>query len=204
MNASELADKLEKCCLVSWGECTHEDYDTDIWTKMKSATMLRQQQVEIDRLNYDLEGFKQNFFVSGFHLQIKMANEQLVKQQDEIDALKKKKKDLEWKVNHREVDVDSLRTSLHDAKHQWNKETKKWIPKVEIEKQYLDRIAELEKAKTLTEDIECQYCKKGCIRCDARKLLTDEEIIACIDESEPDTTDMIRFARAILRKASEK
>ena len=34
--------------------------------------------------------------------------------------------------------------------------------------------------------------------------LTDEEITACIDESEPDTTDMIRFARAILRKAQEK
>jgi hypothetical protein len=47
MNASELADKLEKCCLVSWGECTHEDYDTDIWTKMKSATMLRQQEKEL-------------------------------------------------------------------------------------------------------------------------------------------------------------
>ena len=36
------------------------------------------------------------------------------------------------------------------------------------------------------------------------KELTDEEIIACIDEIEPDTADMIRFARAILRKASEK
>ena len=34
--------------------------------------------------------------------------------------------------------------------------------------------------------------------------LTDEEIIACIDESEPDTADMIRFARAILRKAKKK
>ena len=33
--------------------------------------------------------------------------------------------------------------------------------------------------------------------------LTDEEITACIDESEPDTTDMIRFARAILRKAQD-
>ena len=50
MNANELADKLEKCCLVSWGECNHEDYDTDIWTKMKSATMLRQQQAEIEAL----------------------------------------------------------------------------------------------------------------------------------------------------------
>ena len=36
------------------------------------------------------------------------------------------------------------------------------------------------------------------------KTLTDEEITACIDESEPDTTDMIRFARAILRKVQEK
>jgi uncharacterized protein YcgL (UPF0745 family) len=54
-----------------------------------ASIMLRQQQAEIDRLNYDLDGFKQNFFVSGFHLQIKMANEQLVKQQEQIDALKK-------------------------------------------------------------------------------------------------------------------
>ncbi len=36
------------------------------------------------------------------------------------------------------------------------------------------------------------------------KTLTDEEIVSCIDESEPDTTDMIRFAKAILKKASEK
>ena len=50
MNANELADKLEKCCLVSWGECTHEDYDTDIWAKMKCASMLRQQQAEIEAL----------------------------------------------------------------------------------------------------------------------------------------------------------
>jgi len=34
--------------------------------------------------------------------------------------------------------------------------------------------------------------------------LTDEEIVNCIDESEPNATDMIRFARAILKKASEK
>jgi hypothetical protein len=34
--------------------------------------------------------------------------------------------------------------------------------------------------------------------------LTDEEIIACFDESEPDTADMIRFARAILKRAQEK
>ena len=37
-----------------------------------------------------------------------------------------------------------------------------------------------------------------------KKELTDEEITACIDESEPDTADMIRFARAILRKAQDE
>ena len=28
------------------------------------------------------------------------------------------------------------------------------------------------------QDTDCQYCKQGCIRCDARKQLTDEEIEA--------------------------
>ena len=63
------------------------------------------------------------------------------------------------------------------------------------------------KSKTLTEDTECQYCKQGCIRCDARKLLTDEEIKE-LWKPLPDTktydSDILNFARAILRKASEK
>lgn len=57
------------------------------------------------------------------------------------------------------------------------------------------------------QDTDCQYCKQGCIRCDARKQLTDEEIIEVgnavvnlIDSNE----GWIEFARAILRKASEK
>ena len=98
MNANELADIVDH-----WAYKESAEYLTD------AATMLRQQQAEIaeleiglknvwkvvegkqteiDRLNYDMEGFKQNFFVSGFHLQIKMANEQLLKQQEQIDALK--------------------------------------------------------------------------------------------------------------------
>ena len=62
-------------------------------------------------------------------------------------------------------------------------------------------------AKTLTEDTECQYCKQGCIRCDARKLLTDEEIrhIQAICHLKDVGYDnfVMRFARAILRKAQE-
>ena len=54
------------------------------------------------------------------------------------------------------------------------------------------------------EDTECQYCKQGCIRCDARKLLTDEEIIEIWSGMETDTGEQnIIFARAILRKAQE-
>ena len=57
------------------------------------------------------------------------------------------------------------------------------------------------------QDTDCQYCKQGCIRCDARKQLTDEEILAVWDNDcvvlDEDKL-VIRFARAILRKASEK
>jgi hypothetical protein len=76
-------------------------------------------------------------------------------------------------------------------------------------------------AKTLTEDTECQYCKQGCIRCDARKLLTDDEITEVIKKIasnneyvyslyedfegiEFSRVGIFEFARAILKKASEK
>ena len=59
------------------------------------------------------------------------------------------------------------------------------------------------------QDTDCQYCKQGCIRCDARKQLTDEEIWELhqehIDEvtcgHSMKTVGFIEFARAILRKA---
>ena len=57
------------------------------------------------------------------------------------------------------------------------------------------------------QDTDCQYCKQGCIRCDARKQLTDEEINEVINKrilSEEIRPALIDFARAILRKAQEK
>ena len=62
------------------------------------------------------------------------------------------------------------------------------------------------------QDTDCQYCKQGCIRCDARKQLTDEEICKIFNEhtglgihqKEADKADLLVFARAILRKAQEK
>jgi len=66
-------------------------------------------------------------------------------------------------------------------------------------------------SKDLTdeEDTECQYCKQGCIRCDARKLLTDEEISDVINNefghkfNGYEICFLYAFARAILRKAQE-
>jgi len=60
------------------------------------------------------------------------------------------------------------------------------------------------------QDTDCQYCKQGCIRCDARKQLTDEEIYQTWVEAKntalntrgSDFVEVI-FARAILRKAQE-
>jgi len=61
---------------------------------------------------------------------------------------------------------------------------------------------EYKKMRDLTEDTECQYCKQGCFRCDARKALTDEEIYRLWQKHLSD--DIPVFARAILKKASEK
>ena len=58
------------------------------------------------------------------------------------------------------------------------------------------------------QDTDCQYCKQGCIRCDARKQLTDEEIrhiqAQCHLKNVGYDNFIMRFARAILRKAQEK
>jgi predicted nucleic acid-binding Zn-ribbon protein len=129
MNANELADKL-------LGSLTME-YDCDKYME-QAATMLRQQQAEIeeletglknvwkvvegkqteiDRLNYDMEGFKQNFFVSGFHLQIKMANEQLVKQQEQIDALKSELDRAVELYTDKAIKVEQLEKELTEAGH---------------------------------------------------------------------------------------
>ena len=129
MNANELADKL-------LGSLTME-YDCDKYME-QAATMLRQQQAEIeeletglknvwkvvegkqteiDRLNYDMEGFKQNFFVSGFHLQIKMANEQLLKQQEQIDALKSELDRAVELYTDKAIKVEQLEKELTEAGH---------------------------------------------------------------------------------------
>ena len=60
----------------------------------------------------------------------------------------------------------------------------------------------IQKTKEKNETLDTRSYLIG--RYDKLRELTDEEIVNCIDESEPNATDMIRFARAILKKASEK
>ena len=55
------------------------------------------------------------------------------------------------------------------------------------------------------QDTDCQYCKQGCIRCDARKQLTDEEIGQLKGEwYRGNYASFYDLVRAILRKAQEK
>ena len=58
------------------------------------------------------------------------------------------------------------------------------------------------------QDTDCQYCKQGCIRCDARKQLTDEEIMVLYEEyietQYASESNVLGFGRAILRKAQDE
>jgi len=54
MNANELADKLLQNNAVSWGKCTPEEHDIAVWTNEQAASMLRQQQAEIEALKKEL------------------------------------------------------------------------------------------------------------------------------------------------------
>jgi hypothetical protein len=58
MNANELADKLLENNAVSWGDCTYEQHDNDKYFKTEAATMLRQQQAEIETLKQLLEAYR--------------------------------------------------------------------------------------------------------------------------------------------------
>ena len=76
-----------------------------------------------------------------------------------------------------------------------------------VQKNYCPDFIPLYTHPVKEQDTDCQYCKQGCIRCDARKQLTDEEIQLLINDVRDydiDTHDLFEFARAILRKAQEK
>ena len=54
------------------------------------------------------------------------------------------------------------------------------------------------------QDTDCQYCKQGCIRCDARKQLTDEDLMEIFYEMTAlSKLHCEALTKAILRKAQE-
>ena len=80
----------------------------------------------------------------------------------------------------------------------------------------LQKLSDISQEIEKTEDTECQYCKQGCFRCDARKALTDEEIdiettraLNDLNGSDYQLIDVAQLIakylmQAILRKAQEK
>jgi hypothetical protein len=195
--------------------------------KWDLVTIIEKQQAEIDRLNYDLDGFKQNFFVSGFHLQIKMANEQLVKQQEQIDALKSELDRAVELYTDKAIKVEQLEKELTEAGHMIGV-LREYISDLE---NGLDSSIKLNKAQAernnepvawMLADKEAEHIRsimavqhdfvpKGCVEIPLYthpvKELTDEEIDNVGDEVSNliDTYAGRReFARAILRKAQEK
>jgi hypothetical protein len=76
-----------------------------------------------------------------------------------------------------------------------------------VQKNYCPDFIPLYTHPVKEQDTDCQYCKQGCIRCDARKQLTDEEIMEVATINLGHSMGLLNwmgFARAILRKAQEK
>ena len=153
----------------------------------------------------------------------------LRQQQAEIEALKKDNKELHAIAQRMAMAESDARKSLQwfkDAK-EMNNEPVAWavwegsVHNMFFTKEEADELCRLKggDAKSVPlythpvkeQDTECQYCKQGCIRCDARKQLTDEEILSLTGFKdnpydifiEYEKEDLIEFARAILRKAQE-
>ena len=161
MNANELADELE-------------DTYPFVGVMEVAATMLRQQQAEIEAL-------KMGFANSGTHdSELAETRAMAGRLFLEIEALKQI------------IDANNLNQNIG----QFVKPTNE--PVAWMHKTIPSWVSTFIHPETEPDEWQPLYTHP------VKEELTDEEIIACIDESEPDTADMIRFARAILRKAQEK
>ena len=178
MNANKLADDLDNA--------NGFQYIAQLGLASQAATMLRQQQVEIEALK---EKVKQNADLN-----------------EKVYLCKKKLKPIVWMA---EVEGGTMYTNyeypesiplyIHPADT---------IPYKDLHQMVKNVLAHPVKEQ----DTDCQYCKQGCIRCDARKQLTDEEINDAWKQSHEDgiamqqgfTTQQHYFAHLILRKAGEK
>ena len=131
-----------------------------------------------------------------------------VKEQELLDEITK----LRWKVNNLEIDIDLLRTTLFDIRQKYDTKNKQYAYTQVYVDELQAKIEALKSHPVKEQDTDCQYCKQGCIRCDARKQLTDEEILKEAESygmgekfiQDAPLFHAIKFAKAILRKAQEK
>ena len=173
--------------------------------KWDLVTIIEKQQAEIDRLNYDLDGFKQNFFVSGFHLQIKMANEQLLKQQEQIDALKSELDRAVELYTDKAIKVEQLEKELTEAGGMIGVLREQLQEEIQARADVLDDLNNrMMKFMKSYNEMAWKLEEVGGAYTHPVKELTDEEIVNLYKETEADNGGIREFARAILRKAQEK
>ena len=118
-----------------------------------------------------------------------------------------------WMLADKEAEhIRSIMAVQHDFVPEGCVEIPLYTHPVEEQEESFDRTAshmagEYVSHPVKEQDTDCQYCKQGCIRCDARKQLTDEEIrhiqAQCHLKNVGYDNFIMRFARAILRKARE-
>ena len=208
MNANELADLLA------------DSNDPDI---RRAVAMLRQQQNEIEDL-INAHRFVQNFAEEqhqravALESELDRAVELYTDKAIENEALKKSHIELERGI------VKDLNQRQRNEPVAWMSNGKEFyvqknycpdfIPlythPVKEQDESFDRTAshmagEYVSHPVKEQDTDCQYCKQGCIRCDARKQLTDEEIGQLKGEwYRGNYASFYDLVRAILRKAQEK
>ena len=174
MNALQLADKLLKNNLVSWGKCTPEEHDMSVWVNEQAATMLRQQQAEIEALRM---GFAGNGTSDSELAEVRaMANRQFL----EIQALKQV------------IDANNLNQNIGQFVKPANKPVA-WMFQGAFD---ISTYVSFEKPNP---DI---YPNPTPLYTHPVKELTDEEITAIWYEPTL-RYDPVAFARAILRKAQK-
>lgn len=183
MNANELADIVDK-----WAYKESAEYLTD------AATMLRQQADRIRNLEKTL-GFKNSGYET-INLTPPVAWINLDRFNDEALYLADC-------VSENKVDNMGITTPLytHPTK-ELDEQFKKGFEAGKEEGWKAHKFHHPVKEQ----DTDCQYCKQGCIRCDARKQLTDEEMISIYEKDWSGIKCGLGRAveQAILRKASEK
>jgi hypothetical protein len=173
MNANELADKLN----LFW----HTENDKLF---EDAATMLRQQQAEIEALKKQLDTRTRELIGASFY-------------EHDYKTMMANNEPVAWWTGEFNDEADDFmfdKTKQNHMNH-INSRTHEFFP-IPL---YTHPVKE--------QDTDCQYCKQGCIRCDARKQLTDEEIMEVATINLGHSMGLLNwmgFARAILRKASEK